>query len=197
MSGRKRRGLSPEDRQLWDQVAATATPLQKPAAATAPPEPVSSRPAPKVPSSTPLPGRPARPQAASRVTLDLAPDPQKSLDRANPHMDRRRFEKLRRGRIDPDARIDLHGMTSERAHAALIAFILNAHADGLRLVLVITGKGRPDDRAMQPHRHGILRHSLPHWLAAPPLTGRILQIAPAHQRHGGAGAFYVYLRRQR
>ena len=50
---------------------------------------------------------------------------------------------------------------------------------------------------MQPHRHGILRHSLPHWLAAPPLTGRILEIAPAHQRHGGAGAFYVYLRRQR
>ena len=50
---------------------------------------------------------------------------------------------------------------------------------------------------MQPRRHGILRHSLPHWLAAPPLSGRILQVAPAHQRHGGAGAFYVYLRRQR
>ena len=197
MAGRRRRGLSSEDRRLWDQVAATATPLHKPAADTAPPEPVPARPAPKVPPSTPLPGRPARPPAAPRVTLDLAPDPQAALDRANPHMDRRRFEKLRRGRIDPDARIDLHGMTSERAHAALIAFILNAHADGLRLVLVITGKGRPDDGAMQPHRHGILRHSLPHWLAAPPLTGRILQIAPAHQRHGGAGAFYVYLRRQR
>ena len=116
---------------------------------------------------------------------------------AHPHMDRRRFEKLRRGRLDPEARIDLHGMTSERAHAALTGFILAAHAEGLRLVLVITGKGRADAFAMQPHRHGILRHSLPHWLAAPPLNARILQLAPAHQRHGGAGAFYVYLRRQR
>ena len=112
-------------------------------------------------------------------------------------MDRRRFEKLRRGRLDPEARIDLHGMTSEHAHAALTGFILAAHAEGLRLVLVITGKGRPDAQAMQPHRHGILRHSVPHWLAAPPLSARILQVAPAHQRHGGAGAFYVYLRRQR
>jgi len=97
-------------------------------------------------------------------------------------MDRRRFDKLRRGRIEPEARVDLHGMTSERAHAALVAFILAAHADGLRLVLVITDKGRPDEYAMQPHRHGILRHSLPHWLAAPPLTGRVLQLPPPHQR---------------
>jgi DNA-nicking Smr family endonuclease len=112
-------------------------------------------------------------------------------------MDRRRFEKLRRGRLEPEARLDLHGMSSERAHAALAAFILSAHAADLRLVLVITGKGQPDESPHQPRRHGILRHSLPHWLAAPPLSGRILQVTPAHQRHGGAGAFYVYLRRRR
>ena len=112
-------------------------------------------------------------------------------------MDRRRFEKLRRGRIEPEARLDLHGMTSERAHSMLTAFILSAVARDRRLVLVITGKGKADDSAHQPRRHGILRHSLPHWLAAPPLIGHILQVAPAHQRHGGAGAFYVYLRRRR
>jgi DNA-nicking Smr family endonuclease len=130
------------------------------------------------------------------VTLDLAPGP--AADRAHPHMDRRRFDKLRRGRMDPEARLDLHGMTSERAHGALIAFILAAHASGLRLVLVITGKGRPGEPdALAPHRHGVLRHSVPHWLNAPPLTGKVLQLAQAHQRHGGGGAFYVYLRRQR
>jgi DNA-nicking Smr family endonuclease len=112
-------------------------------------------------------------------------------------MDRRRLEKLRRGRVDPEARIDLHGMTSERAHAALNDFILSAHARGLRLVLVITGKGRADDAPHQPRRHGILRHSVPHWLAAPPLGGRVLQVLSAHQRHGGDGALYVYLRRWR
>ena len=113
-------------------------------------------------------------------------------------MDRRRFEKLRRGRIEPEARLDLHGMTSERAHAALTAFIRRRPCarPAARARHHRQGPGRRDG-ADQPRRHGILRHSLPHWLAAPPLVGRILQVAPAHQRHGGAGAFYVYLRRRR
>ena len=70
-------------------------------------------------------------------------------------MDRRRFEKLRRGRMEPEARIDLHGMTAERAHAALTGFILRAHDEDLRLVLVITGKGRAEEhRALPaPPRH--------------------------------------------
>ena len=113
-------------------------------------------------------------------------------------MDRRRFEKLRRGRLEPEARLDLHGMTSERAHAALTGFILDAHAARPAARPRHHRQGpRRTRRAFQPRRHGILRHSLPHWLAAPPLSGRILQVAPAHQRHGGAGAFYVYLRRRR
>jgi DNA-nicking Smr family endonuclease len=113
-------------------------------------------------------------------------------------MDRRSFERLRRGKITPDARLDLHGMTSERAHSALVGFVLDAHGRGLRLLLVITGKGRPGDPGtVIPERHGILRHSLAHWLNAPPLAGKVLQVAPAHQRHGGGGAFYVYLRRSR
>ncbi|PZQ52699.1 MAG: hypothetical protein DI556_02320 [Rhodovulum sulfidophilum] len=113
-------------------------------------------------------------------------------------MDRRRFDSLRRGRMDPEARLDLHGMTADRAHAALTSFILGAHASGLRLVLVITGKGRPPDEDYFPQRHGILRHNVPHWLSGPPLGSRVvLQVAPAHRRHGGGGAYYVYLRRQR
>jgi DNA-nicking Smr family endonuclease len=193
----RRRSLTPEDRRLWDQVAATARPLAPhpaPPVVPAPPEPASP-PSPAVRPAVEPPRRatPPRPPA----TPDSASDPHAALDRANPHMDRRRFDKLRRGRLDPEARLDLHGMTSERAHAELTGFILSAHARDLRLVLVITGKGRADDAPHQPRRHGILRHSLPHWLAAPPLNGRILQVTPAHQRHGGAGAFYVYLRRRR
>lgn len=195
-----RRRLSPEERELWRKVAQTAVPLHAP-----PPEPVGPVPAPSI---APLPApasatrsevRPRAPKVAApgRVTLDLAPDPHSALDRMHPVMDRRRFDKLRRGRLEPEARLDLHGMTSERAHGALTGFILAAHAEGLRLVLVITGKGRAGDAETHaPHRHGILRHSLPHWLAAPPLVGRVMQIVPAHQRHGGGGAYYVYLRRR-
>ena len=130
--------------------------------------------------------------------LDLVPDPHHALSAAVPDMDRRRYAKLRRGRLEPDARLDLHGMTAARAHAALNSFVLAASSAGHRLVLVITGKGRAGEaNALAPHRTGILRHAVPHWLAAPPLGPRVLQIAPAHLRHGGGGAYYVYLRRQR
>ncbi len=192
MARRRRGSLTPEDRALWEQVAATAKPL-RPQPLIAPPA-AAPLPDPNPPTPRLRTGPVAKPPT---VTFDLAPDPHAALERAHPHMDRRRFDKLRRGRMDPEARIDLHGMTSERAHAALTSFILNAHADDLRLVLVITGKGRVDDTGLGPQRHGILRHSLPHWLAMPPLNLRILQVTPAHQRHGGGGAFYVYLRRRR
>jgi len=89
-------------------------------------------------------------------------------------------------------------MTAERAHSALIGFVGSAHAQGLRLVLIITGKGRPETGHMSERRHpGILRSSVPHWLATAPVRAKVLQIAPAHRKHGGEGAYYVYLRRQR
>lgn len=194
--GRRRR-LSPEERALWDRVAATAVPLRPPPANV----PEQAPPAEPAPRHEPPPVPQRRPRARApeppAVTLDLAPDPHAALDRAHPHMDRRRFDRLRRGRVEPEARLDLHGMTLESAHAALTGFVLASHAGDLRLLLVITGKGRAADGASWPQRHGILRHSVPHWLAAPPLAGRILQVAPAHQRHGGGGAYYVYLRRRR
>ena len=112
-------------------------------------------------------------------------------------MDHKTHRKMSRGKIAPEARIDLHGMTLAVAKSALTGFILSCSASGRRLVLVITGKGKADESVHQPRRHGILRHSLPHWLGAPPLIGHILQVTPAHQRHGGAGAFYIYLRRRR
>lgn len=203
--GRKRRDLSETERALWQQVADSARPLRAStsAAALGTGDPLPAPP-PSVTTADPVPraslaSRLVRPvvPATPRVTLDLAPDPHAALDRAHPHMDRRRFDTLRRGRMDPEARLDLHGMTAERAHGALTSFILGAHATGLRLVLVITGKGRAPEQEFFSQRHGILRHNVPHWLAAPPLGVRVLQVAPAHRKHGGGGAYYVYLRRQR
>lgn len=186
----RRRRLTPEERRLWDQVAATTVPLHPGTAVV----PSVLAEAPPVPASR---ERATSPAPLGRGVAQPSLDPLAGLERAQPHMDRRRFEKLRRGRMDPEERLDLHGMTSERAHAALTSFLLSAAARDVRLVLVITGKGKADDSIHQPRRHGILRHSLPHWLAAPPLVSHILQVVPAHQRHGGAGAFYVYLRRRR
>lgn len=181
---------------MWQQVAASTAPL-RPAAAGGDEAAAPPLPAPK--SLKPITNRLISPKVPEppRISYDLVPDPHRALETAVPHMDRRRFDTLRRGRMEPEARLDLHGMTSERAHAALIGFVVSAHANGLRLVLVITGKGKASDDGYQPKRHGILRHSLPHWLAGAPLGPRVLQVTGAHRKHGGEGAFYVYLRRQR
>lgn len=200
---RRRRGLTPEDRRIWEQVTRTTTPLapKVPAAAEAPLPDPPLLPLPADPATPPVVAdprqrgpRPAPPFAR----VELSPDPHAWLERAVPHMDRRRFDTLRRGRMEPEARLDLHGMTADVAHQALTRFVLGAHASGFRLVLVITGKGKAGaESGHWPERRGILRYSVPHWLAAPPLSGRILQVAVAHDKHGGGGALYVYLRRQR
>ena len=187
---RKRRRLSAEEERLWRKVADTATPIEKPARAMPPPlrkEP--DRPVSKPAPPPPVPSFRIGEKAREPETRIAPPD--------HPvRMDRKKFGKLKRGKTRPEARIDLHGMTADTAHMALTAFLMRAKSDGKRLVLVITGKGRPsDDGDPIPRQTGVLRRQLPHWLDQPPLRQIVLQVTEAHQRHGGSGAFYVYLRR--
>jgi DNA-nicking Smr family endonuclease len=128
---------------------------------------------------------------------DLAPTLPELLGQAPLRMDAGTHARMTRGKLQPEARIDLHGMTLAEAHPELIRFILNAHSSGLRLVLVITGKGkRREDTGPIPQRVGALRHQVPHWLHLPPLGPVVLQVSEAHLKHGGGGAYYVYLRRR-
>ena len=202
----RRRGLSPEDKALWQRVASGLRPLHPgPASAEAPAQRASPADAPPLlprPPSAPLatpplaaPRRPApgtaRPSTAVTVTPAAAiSEPLR--------MDHRLHGRMVRGKLRPEARLDLHGMTLVEAHAALSAFILAASRRGLRLVLVITGKGRgggrPDDSPL-PRRTGALRHEVPHWLRSAPLRGHVLNTHTAHRSHGGDGALYVYLRK--
>ena len=187
------RRLSPEERALWDRVRASAVPLR----------PAPSIPAPPPAAPPPQAPRPAAPPPAFRIgerashhgTRDLLPGLAESLGRLPLRMDSGTHARMRRGKLRPEARIDLHGMRLAEAHPALAAFVLASRAAGRRLVLVITGKGRPtDDLWPMPARTGRLRHEVPRWLMLPPLAGAVLQVAPAHPRHGGEGALYVYLR---
>ncbi len=187
---RKKGRLSHEDERLWQRVADTATPLEK-----------KSRTLLLTPKKAePLPAK-AKPQPIPQFRIGEAASPGSPQTRIPPpdhpvRMDRKAFTKLKRGKSKPEARIDLHGMTAQVAHSALTAFLLRSQAEGKRLVLVITGKGKQvDDGDPIPRRTGVLRQQLPHWLETPPLRQIVLQVTPAHQRHGGSGAFYVYLRR--
>jgi DNA-nicking Smr family endonuclease len=138
----------------------------------------------------------AKRQPTTHITRVLSVSDQ--VKAAPVRMDRKSFDQMKRGKLKPEGRIDLHGLTVDRAHPMLSRFILSAHADGKRLVLVITGKGKErDDGGPIPVRFGVLRHQVPQWLALPPLSSAVLQITQAHVRHGGGGAYYVYLRKPR
>ncbi len=195
---RKPRHLSPEERALWDKAVSKDKRLHPERAVPA--ETVSNP-----PQYRPAPVKPTHPQfrlgqnAKSRTRPhDLAPAIADQIARHPVHMDRKTFGRMKKGRLAPEARIDLHGMTIAEAHPELTGFILRAVARNFRLVLVITGKGKKkDDGGPIPVRHGVLRHQVPHWLHTMPLKPHVLQISEAHLKHGGGGAYYVYLRRKR
>ncbi|MEM6974095.1 MAG: Smr/MutS family protein [Pseudomonadota bacterium] len=128
---------------------------------------------------------------------DALPGP---VGRPEAGLDRRTAERLRKGAREPDARLDLHGLTAEQAHRRLDRFLAEAVSAGLRVVLVITGKGgrrRPEDAPWLPEGRGVLRDAAPRWIRQGAQGRRIVGIYEAHIRHGGAGAFYVYLRKPR
>ena len=203
----RRRTLKPEEEQLWHDVARTIRPLSEAALArlrkakplaVAEVAPVMGHADPIAPPKPHFTafrlGEKARPL---RSAAHIAPTPAEALAQAPLQMDARKHAKMTRGKLEPEARIDLHGLTMAEAHPELIRFILNAQTAGLRLVLVITGKGkRGVDVGPIPQRMGALRHQVPQWLRLAPLAPAVLQVTEAHLKHGGAGAYYVYLRRR-
>lgn len=195
----RRRTLRPEELEIWQAVARTATPMHPSARNLSKPD-LAPPVIPALPVEIPKPSlSPFRlgEKARAKVGHDLAPSISDGLALAPLQMDAKTHGKMTRGKLLPEARIDLHGMTLAEAHPELIRFVLNAQSGGLRLVLVITGKGkRGHDTGPIPQRMGALRHQVPHWLRMAPLGPAILQVTEAHLRHGGSGAYYVYLRRR-
>jgi len=208
---RQPRPLSPEEKKLWHEVASTVTPLEKRRAARAkeeaedapapPPIPEPNRPAVSVPRPKPVKIRleAKNPEPSGFVLREKSPPPLARLDR-------RTTQRLSRGQMEPEAVLDLHGHTRATADMALSRFLQSARGRGLRLVLVITGKGAAPharhtlhgtDFYHVPERKAVLRQLVPEWLAGESLRGIVASYQPAHPRHGGGGALYVWLRRKR
>ncbi|OAF09070.1 Smr/MutS family protein [Bradyrhizobium neotropicale] len=179
----RRRALSEEERELWDQVAKQIKPLRKHRPVKAHPTP---RPEPSPSASAPRP-------ASSARTVAAAPSPRVAKPAMPPlaPLGKRERTKLSRGRSEIEARLDLHGMTQTRAHRALSGFLQRAHHDGLTFVLVITGKGRSGGES------GVLRRQVPEWLSLPEFRAFVVGFEEAHVGHGGEGALYVRIRRAR
>lgn len=197
----RRRTLHPEEQEIWQAVARTAKPMHPMGHVFL--KPVEPKPHLPQPTQTAAPAKQHFPvfrlgeKSRTKPGHDILPTLAESLAAAPLQMDAKTHGKMTRGKLSPEARIDLHGLTLSEAHPELIRFILNAQSAGMRLVLVITGKGkRGHDIGPIPTRMGALRHQVPQWLRLPPLGPAVLQISEAHLKHGGSGAYYIYLRRR-
>jgi DNA-nicking Smr family endonuclease len=149
--------------------------------------------------------RESRPHKPVKSVARSAPRPVPQAPKKNSGgLDGNTAERLRKGALDPDARIDLHGLTEAVAHRALLSFLRSAQKNGARLVLVITGKGarrpapdEPFDLELESRARGVLKAMVPRWLGEPSFAELIADHRSAHIRHGGSGALYVYLRKRR
>ena len=184
----RRRRPTPEDLALWRRATRDVAPML--------PQPQPTEPDPAPPKKPSQPEETAKRRTAAARPASRPPPRTETGDapltgRVIPGLDQRSADRLRQGRIEIEARIDLHGMRQAEAHHALAAFVDHNHRHGRRMLLVITGKG-----ALAEGR-GVLRSQVPRWLSDPPLRDKVLAQYPARQKDGGDGALYVLLKRRR
>lgn len=163
------RPLANEEKKVWGKVAKTVSPRRRfkgPKAAK------------------PLPPPSGRDEFAAMLRL---PPALRDAERAIPQsLDVNQDKRTRRGRVEIDARIDLHDLYQIPARAALVTAIIRASNRNDKCVLVITGKGKRGE--------GVLKRNFPEWISQVPIRPLIATYAPAHIKHGGNGAWYVFLK---
>ena len=178
MTGRRGKALSEEDRILWSLVARTATPLKGRIGLDEPPPETARAEPPKVSGPAPAPAMPQQPVGPKKLHVFHS-------------LDAQTHEKLARGRMPIEGRVDLHGLTQDEAYSLLLSFLRRAHGSGVRYVLVITGKGSSSGG------DGVLRRMVPAWLATPAFRPLVSGHDGASRNHGGGGALYVRLRNRK
>lgn len=177
---RRRRDLTSAERSLWRRAMVGTTPLsgREVAEVTDLTNQSETSPTPSSPREAHAVARPSTPRRAAAL------DPDRPIG-----LDRRNWLRLKRGQLEIEQILDLHGQTQAEAHARLDRFLARCHAMGRRCVLIVTGKGEASG--------GVLRHMVPRWLNEGDNRERVLAYCAAQRQHGGAGALYVLLRRRR
>jgi DNA-nicking Smr family endonuclease len=174
----RRRALTEIDRAEWANYARRIAPLRGRALDATAPAPLI----PELPSATirvplaVLQTRHARIQ--SSVTIGGQPG----------GIDTSTWQRFRGGKLPAARRLDLHGQTTQRAYFALMAFLRTAHADHVRCVEVITGRGSGE-------HGGAIKREFPLWLNLPEI--RPIVLAAAHPHAANPGSVRLLLRRIR
>ena len=158
--------LGPEDKKIWGKVARTVAPRRR------------------------LHGKGAAKPDPTRedfaAMLRIPPSERMKSRPVPKSLDVNRDKRVRRGRVDIDATIDLHDLTQSQARPALVKAVIRASNQNYTTLLVITGKGLRGE--------GVLRRNFPEWISQVPIRPLIATYAPAHIKHGGSGAWYVFLK---
>lgn len=193
MAGRR---LSPEEQAIWSQVTQSVRPLpgrRKRVAAPKPEPETAAVPAPVVA----MPRKAKKASRAMPVVAVPAPAPPSARGPVD-YLDHGWERRIATGALMPEMTVDLHGHTLDAAHRRLGQSLAQARAQGVRVLLVITGRPRPAaiEAAGQRNR-GAIRAEIGDWLALGGHADAIASVRTAHPRHGGHGALYIILRRER
>lgn len=176
--------LNPDEAALFRETVRDAKPLPGKKRKAAPPaSPKSIAPKSNAGAVHPARKQPALPPRTAVPLPPLAPGP-------TPGVDRRTHERFKKGEMAIDAKLDLHGMTQDAAHDALVRFVGRGVDANYRCLLIVTGKGLREGS-------GVLRRQVPRWLNEAGLRPSLLAINSARPQHGGDGALYVLLKRKR
>ena len=194
--------LHPDEEHLWEQTAQSVKPLKRgKARVRAAAEMDVPSPPPRAKAEVKSAAQTAKAKAEAGAPAVV---PVKKSAPPIAGFDRKAARKIRSGRVEIEARIDLHGMRQDEAYGALIAFLRRAQGKGQRWVLVITGKGKAgprddDDTPFDMTRdrsRGILKLNVPRWLEEPDVRAFVVSYTTAAISHGGEGALYVHLRKR-
>lgn len=186
--------LTAEEARLWSTVVRKIKPIAESPVESGALVAVDQKPAVQS-TGKKKPVKPLSPEKSAPPLLKPASVAKKAPQVPFAPLERQLRRGLSRGSSSVDATIDLHGMRQAEAHERLRSFVLKAQRDGLKVVLVVTGKGNLADHDPSFDQRGVLRRNLPLWLRMPDLRPAIIGFEEASRQHGGSGAFYVRIRK--
>jgi DNA-nicking Smr family endonuclease len=189
---RRKRVLTSDEVALWTHVTRHVEPLR--------PERMQGLEAIETietPEPEPIKAKPAKKNAAAEVQQKPKAPVAPTIPPLAP-LEKRLRQRLSRGHTPIDSVIDLHGMRQDEAHSALRRFVMGAHQAGYAVILVVTGKGaNASSETGAFEERGVLRRMVPHWLRMADLRNYVIGFENAAQHHGGTGALYVRIRRNK
>lgn len=171
------RRLSEADQAIWTDYAQKLAPLRG-RVVKKPAEPAPKKPAP-IEQPALVQAAPPRLKVAGVLSKPRMKTSALAVGTQPGGIDKATWHRFQSGKLVTARKLDLHGMTAQRAFHALVSFLRTAHTEQARCVEVITGRGSGETG-------GVIRREFPHWLNLPEIRPLILGAAHPHALNQGS-----------